>query len=136
MQWSTLSVSTFINIVYNKRWLPLKSDIQASMSKHRMWSEVSFVLVKFLARIPQNYKILNRFIAYQFYTRGRISASRSEEMHYKKSNCGTKKSSLNQAKINDKYSLCGWFLFGCTWLQMFSQEENTDFNRRVTLNVS
>lgn len=132
-----LSVSAFISVVYNKRWLPLKFDVQASMSKHRIWSGASFVLVKFLARSPQNYKILNRFIAYQFYTRGRVSASHSEEMHYKKSNCDTKKSSFNQAKKNDKYSLCGWFLSGCTWLRMFSQEDTTDLKRRVTLkNIS
>lgn len=97
------------NGVYNRRWLPLKFDVPASMSKHRMWSGASFVLVKFSARVPQNYKILNRFIAYQFYTRGRISASHSEEMHYKKSNCDTKKSSFSQAKINDKFPL--WLIF-------------------------
>lgn len=120
--------------MYTKRWLPLKFDVPVSMSKHRMWSGASFVLAKFSAGVPQNYKILNRFIAYQFYTRGRISASHSEEMHYKKSYCDTTKSSFSQAKINDKFPL--WMIF--IWLHLtakFSQADiPTDFKRRLTIN--
>lgn len=105
------------------------------MRKHRMWSGASFVLVKFSARVPQNYEILNRFIAYQFYTRGRISTSHRQEMHYKKSNCETKKSSFSWAKINDKFLL--WLIF--IWLYLTAKVftgRYPDFKRRVTLNVS